>query len=295
VTGPRYSLPSVNWLRFPGGDGVDALTAPRWPLAELLAAAAAAGFDAVGLDDLTLRAHLDAGGKLEDVPQLLRGHGLALSDVGVLRIGEGDALEVAELLARLAALTGAPTCLTGLYVPLSDTALEQLRACAHVLRAAGARLALEHAAYGQLRTLADSVSLCEAVGWDEAGVLVDSWHFFRGERPWELLRSLDAGEIALVHVNDGPAERADPMYESRFERLPPGAGTFPLDAFAAAVAATGYDGPISAEVLSAELRALPPSESARILFDALGALRFPSRPRRASRGTPPRPRPRRSS
>ena len=59
------------------------------------------------------------------------------------------------------------------------------------------------------------------------------------------------------------------MFESRFRRLPPGAGSLPLEEFRDAIATTGYDGVVSAEVLSAELRALSPEEGARALIGAL--------------------------
>jgi len=59
------------------------------------------------------------------------------------------------------------------------------------------------------------------------------------------------------------------MFESRFSRLPPGAGGLPLEEFRDAIATTCYDGVVSAEVLSAELRALSPEESARVLIGAL--------------------------
>lgn len=269
MTGFEYSVPSVNWLRFDPDDPGHPRP-PAQPLDELLTAAAAAGFTQVGLDDLTLRGYVGGGGSLDDVPALVRSHGLALSDLGVLRVGEPDVLDVARTLASLAAATGARVCMTALYTEVDDAAAAQLRACAETLHGAGARLAVEHGAYGYLRTLADSAALCEAVGWERCGVLADSWHFFRGESDWGLLRSLGRGQIAHVHVNDGAAEAApDPVIDSRFRRLPPGAGSFPLDEFRSAIEASGYDGAISAEVLSAELRQLDAGEAARTLMDGL--------------------------
>ena len=103
----------------------------------------------------------------------------------------------------------------------------------------------------------------------DCGLLVDTWHFFRSDEPWSLLRSLDADQIALVHVNDAPAPERELVYESRFRRLPVGSGTFALPEFRTALAATGYDGVLSIEVLSSALRRLPPAEGARELLDSL--------------------------
>ena len=72
----------------------------------------------------------------------------------------------------------------------------------------------------------------------------------------------------LVHVNDGPAERAeDSVREGRFGRLPVGAGAFPLAEFS--VALGSYSGPLSSEVLSDAIRMRPVAEGARILLAAI--------------------------
>ena len=138
-----------------------------------------------------------------------------------------------------------------------------------MLDEAGLRIALEFAPYGGLRTLSDAIDVCAAVGWERCGLLVDTWHFFRSGEPWQLLRSLDADQIALVHVNDAPAMERELVFESRFRRLPPGSGTFPLAAFADALAAVGYDGVVSIEVLSSALRRRPPADGARELLESL--------------------------
>jgi sugar phosphate isomerase/epimerase len=241
--------------------------APAWPLEDVLAGAAAAGFRDVGLDDLTV-----GGADPEEVAALLRAHGLACTDVGVLRVGAGDVRTQAESLAGLGSATRAGVCIAALYTRTPDEALPDLHTAAAVLGDAGIRIALEFAPYGGLRTLADAVGGCAAVGWERCGLLVDTWHFFRSDEPWALLRSLDADQIALVHVNDAPAVERELVYESRFRRVPPGSGTFALADFAAALSATGYDGVLSIEVLSSALRRRPPAEGARELLGSLHRL-----------------------
>ena len=237
---------------------------PAWPLDDVLAAAAAAGFRDVGLDDLTV-----AGADPEEVAALLLSHGLVCTDVGVLRVGIGEIQPQAEALAALASATGAGVCIAALYTRTPAEALADLRTASSALADAGVRVALEFAPYGGLPTLAAAIDVCAAVGWDRCGLLVDTWHFFRSDEPWSLLRSLDADQIALVHVNDAPAPERDLVYESRFRRLPVGSGTFPIGEFAAALAATGYDGVLSNEVLSSALRRRPPADGARALLESL--------------------------
>jgi sugar phosphate isomerase/epimerase len=260
----RLSLPAYNWLRYPEDGGEPE---PAWPLDDFLAGAAAAGFAAVGLDLFTLRGRVPG-----DLGRLLAERGLACSDVGVLAVGVPDVRERAAALAELASAAGAPVCIAAVPAPVDDAqAVAELSECAGIV---GARLALEFASYGGLTELARAVSLCEAVGWDRCGVLVDSWHFFRTGAPWPALRALAGDRIALVHLNDGAAEpAADPVTESRHRRLPPGAGSFPLSAFLEALADTGYRGPLSAEVLSGELRGTPPAAGAATLLKALRSVR----------------------
>jgi len=260
----RYSLPTLNWLDLTAEAGVRA--GP--PLDELLGAAAAAGFDAVGLDQVTVDAHLRAGGRLDELNSLLHAHGLQCTDVGVLTVAGPDPAGAREL-ADLARAVDAPLCLVAWSVA---DGIEGLRAAADTMGDAGARLALEFVPYGGLPTLPQAIAACEAIGWDRCGLLVDTWHFFRSGAAWPQLRALDAGQIALVHVNDGPGLAGDDlMYESRSRRLPIGAGTFAIAEIVEAIEAVGYDGVISAEVLSTSLRGRPPADGARTLMDALRA------------------------
>jgi sugar phosphate isomerase/epimerase len=235
----------------------------------VLAAAAEAGFTHVGLDDVST-----AGRDPEQVAELLGTLGLLCTDVGVLRIGDDPD---AERLAELAAATAASTCIGAVYCD-TRSAVRELRRAADVLDGAGVRIALEHAAYGGLPTLATAAEVCDTVGWERCGLLVDSWHVFRaGDDPWSVLTTLAPSQIALVHVNDGAARAAaDPVRESRFARVPPGRGGLDLTHFLAVLDAIGYDGVISLEVLSEELRRSPPLAAAQELHrsgDAVRAIR----------------------
>lgn len=236
---------------------------PRWPLELVLDGAAAAGFPAVGLDHYTLR-----GQPVDALGSLLRDRGLACSDLGILPVGRGDAGAVAESLVRVAAATGARTCIAAFFAPLArGEAVRALRECAGILDEVGVRIALEFASYGGLTRLAEAVALCDAVGWERCGLLVDTWHFFRTGADWPALRELRGDQIALVHVNDGQEQAdEDPVQAGRHARLPAGAGSFPLAEFARTLDAAGYRGPISVEVLSDSIRLRPPAEGARTLL-----------------------------
>jgi sugar phosphate isomerase/epimerase len=232
----------------------------------VLAGAAAAGFHAVGLDDMTL-----AGRDADEVSLLLQENGLTCTDVAVLRADDGVRAQ-AESLAALATATGAGVCIAALATR-SAASIDNLRAGAAILAEAGVRTALEFVPYGGVRTLSEGIDVCAEIGWDRCGLLLDSWHFFRSGEDWDLLRSLAPEQIALVHVNDAPAPVGDLAYESRFRRTAPGDGTFPLADFLDALEGIGYEGVVSLEVLSASLRARPPAEGARELHDSVLSIR----------------------
>jgi sugar phosphate isomerase/epimerase len=261
-----YSLPTANWLAFPAAGDPE----PVYPLSEVLRGIAGSGCGGVGLDERSVGAFHATGATADELAALLTRLVLHCTDVGILRVGDGKATALARSLARLARATRADICVTTLSAPVSPRLLDELRTCAEVLAGADARLALEFASYGHPRTLDEAVAVCEAVGWERCGLLVDTWHFFSSGAPWSLLRSLDCGRIALVHVNDAPAPAGyDVVHESRHRRLPPGAGTFPLAEFVTVMKTVGYDGPISGEVLSARLRRLRPADAAREIMDGL--------------------------
>jgi sugar phosphate isomerase/epimerase len=274
---------SVNWVSFAAAEPT-----PEWPLEAVLDGVARAGFVAVGLDHYSLGAR-DAA----DVAALLNAYGLRCSDVGIVPVGGLDIRRV-ERLAATATAVGARLAVAALHADVPHAhAVRDLREASSVLAPAGVRLAFEFTAYGNVRSLAQAVALCEDVGWERCGLLVDAWHIFRGGESLAAVAALDGGRIALVHVDDGAAEPlADGTLEGRFHRLLPGTGAFDLDGFFDALDAACYEGPICLEVLTDDLRALPPAEGAARLY---GSLRCRTTPGRACRGTLQRPRPRRSS
>ena len=271
----RISLPTVNWLDFPpGGD-----PRPLHPLVDVLRGIAASGCSGVGLDDCSVRVFLRDGRGVDAVQAMLEHVGLRCTDVGILRVGTPGAIELADELGRLAAATGAHTCVTALYAPATPAVLTELSACADALQRAGARLAIEFAPYGSLRTLADTVSVCEHVGWERCGVLLDIWHFVHSGQPWDVLCALRADQLAFVHLADAPETGSgDLQHDSRFRRVPPGTASFPTARLLGTLEDLGYNGVVSVEVLSAELRAQAPEIGARRLFEAVRAAWPAARP-----------------
>lgn len=259
-----FSIPTLLWRERPPSSGPPIA---RHSLETIADAARDAGFEAIGIDDATVGSRDPT-----DVACVLRERGLRCTDVGILFLGRSRTLAEAERLAQLAGATGATACIAVTGKPYERaTLVAELRACGDILRRGGARLALEFVPYVHLKTLDETIELCEAAGWERCGVLFDTLHFLRSGAPWETLRAMRGDQIALVHADDAGEPGADLDEESRGGRLPLGEGTFPLPAFVDVLAEIGYDGPISVEVLNAELKEGAPLDYARTLHASLPA------------------------
>lgn len=264
------SLPTVNWLRMPRGGraGTDEDPAAGHPLRTVLDAAVRAGFRAVGLDIYSV----GGGAGSSAAAAALSERHLACTEVGVLTIGDGCGPVRAEELGQLAREVGAALCVTVFGDVWPADAVGELRRCATILAASDVRLALEFVPYHSLQTLSAAIELCSAVGWERCALQLDSWHFFNSNEPWHLLSTLSGEQIALLQLSDSlPREGSDLRYEGRFRRALPGQGVSDIARFIRSVRSTGFDGVVSAEVLSAPLREQTPDAAARSLMASLVA------------------------
>lgn len=257
-------------------DGRSATVPHSWE--RVVAAAAGAGFRGIALDSSTLGAAERAAGGTEAVAQRVHDLGLTVTDLSALRLGPdpGNDERVATSLARRCEVLGIPVCVLVSYAEPSPELHGRIGRLADTFSASGVRLALEFLPYSAVRTLAEGRRLCERVGFDRCGLLVDTWHLARsGGSPAEL-SDLSAGEIACVQVADAaPQPCADLGVESRQGRRLPGEGVVDFSAVATALAGLGYDGAVGTEVLSVRLRKQPPEAVAEACFRAASAY-FPA-------------------
>lgn len=240
-------------------------------LPEIVEATAAAGFDALGIDLTSLDRYLARGGTVAELAAMFEHHGLACSDVAVLRLGAVDVEPTARRLAEVAATLAAPHCIA---VVRDADDLRRLRsnevAVPTVLREQGVRLAIEYCSYSGLVDFDAAVELCDAIGWEHAGLLIDALHVFRCNTPLDSLAALRADQIALVQYCDGPAQPAgDAVTDSRCRREMPGDGALPLRPLVDALKATGFAGPVTLEVLSDAWRAEAPTVTTHVAYAAM--------------------------
>jgi sugar phosphate isomerase/epimerase len=136
--------------------------------------------------------------------------------------------------------------------------LKRLKPACEMLADYGFRLAIEYvsqetrragAPYEFIYDLAGTMELVEAVGAPNAGILLDSFHWYCASETAEDIKALDVDRIVVVHLADAPDR---PMSEQvAFERELPGNGVADLKGFCRALAEMGYDGSVTCEPFQA--------------------------------------------
>ncbi|MGQ4617153.1 TIM barrel protein [Nocardia sp. R7R-8] len=100
-----------------------------------------------------------------------------------------------------------------------------------------------------------------------AGLMLDTWHFQRGNPDYEVLERVAATMPVSVQVADGPSEPIgdDLIAETTHHREAPGKGSFPLLDICSAIARTGGADLLGPEVFSDVLDTLTPTAAGQLL------------------------------
>ncbi len=142
----------------------------------------------------------------------------------------------------------------------------RLRACAEILQDHGQRLGLEYVSPRTLwrssrhpfvHTLSEIKELNVAIGTDNMGVQLDTWHWFNAEETGADLLTLRSQDVITVDMNDAPSGLTLDTYVDSARELPAATGVIPVKPFLEALAQIGYDGPVQAEPFNTGLRAMP--------------------------------------
>lgn len=243
-------------------------------LLEQIEAAADAGFQGIGIDVWSVDRFRESGGTLDALRAALERHLLPCIELQAF-VFTADAEETAANARNVAAIAEVlqpEILMSGTHVPVDDAVVANLARFAPTATASGARLAIEFLPIMPIDTIAKVRDLIARAGLppETAGVCLDVWHFSHGPDDWPDLDALPAVELAYVQFSDHPPLVSDDLVEETLHRrVVPGEGVLPLERFVAAVRAKGYAGPVAAEVISAELRKLPPAEAARRVYRAM--------------------------
>lgn len=155
--------------------------------------------------------------------------------------------------------------------------VDRLKPVAEILGEHDCRIGLEFIGPETLRrgrkhafihTMDGMLALCRDVG-PNAGLLLDLWHWYTSRGTWDDLARLDNRDVVNVHVNDAPAGIPVEELIDNERCLPGETGVLDIARFLGALAAMGYDGPVTAEPFSARLNTQAPQDALRETSEAM--------------------------
>lgn len=266
--------------------GAPAFARPRFGVAERVAAAAKAGFAGIGLLGTDHAQAREAGLTDADLGVVLADHGVVVAEVEFLmewsagpdepdRVARARRIEdqvwaVADAFGpRVVSVgdIGPPGRLPPFPVLVERFAALCDRAGEH-----GLLVALEFTPWSGIPDIAAAAALVTAADRTNAGINVDTWHWFRGTPSAETLRTV-ADRVFMVQLDDADASPVGTLFEDTTQRRRyPGEGSFDLVGFLMLARDAGVDAPVSVEVMSTEHHALPVTEAARRAYRSARAV-----------------------
>ena len=268
-------------------------------LAERVAAASRAGFKGFGIWHADL-AHALEKYSLKEIKNILDGNGIKHVELEFLTdwFLDGERKKRSDVAKRMlleaAEVLGARHLKVGEFVR-SDCPMPRLtEAFAALCKDAGnhgTRICYEMMPFSTIDSVEKAVELVSGAGAKNGGICFDLWHIAKLKIPFEKIARTPKQYVVSIEINDGTHECPWSLHEDTINhRLFCGDGEFDVRGFVSAMLKAGYDGPWGIEVLNAEWRKKPLSEtvekafrSTMAQFPAEGAHRQPGKASAAGR------------
>ena len=242
------------------------------PPAESIAAAKAAGFDALGIRIAPRRPDepypvqvIGAPATIRAIREQARDAGVTIANVQAYQFFPDTRDQDMRAMIDATHALGVRTILAYSFDPDEARFLERFGRYCDTARAAGIHIAVEFLPYSQIRDLSGALQIIEKSGATNAGVCIDALHLHRSGGSVSDVRRLDPNRISLVQLcdarqSDRPMSGQELMTEARTGRLPLGAGILPLFDLLDALPA---DVEIEYELAPAERAGMSPLDKAR--------------------------------
>jgi sugar phosphate isomerase/epimerase len=253
------------------------LTIIRATHCEMVEAAAAGGFDAVGLRLIAPRpgdpVHpIEGPNGLNDLRKLMSDNGIALFDIESLWLSPATRPDTLRPALEICAALGGQNLLVAGNDPEPNRMAANFGAVAGLAAEFGLKACIEPTSWCVISRLDQAKDLLRRASAANTGIIVDTLHMDRaGETPASLA-ALDPALVAYAQICDAAAERPtlppDLMAEARGNRLLPGEGALPLNAM---LDALPQDLSIGVEAPTRELAGLTFAAAAKRAGDATRA------------------------
>ena len=194
--------------------------------------------------------------------------------------------------AKYAAEIGAKRCATWI-MPCSDSLTWEenfelhrlrLRKCSEILEKYDIRLGLEFVGPATLRkgkkyefihNLDQMLELCDAIGTDNMGLLIDIFHWDTARQTNGDWTKITNKQVVLVHINDAPDVAIEDQ-EDQIRKLPGETGVLKISEFFNGLKSIGYDGPVIAEPFQRNLSEMPIQDATNVIMTSINKV-WPSR------------------
>jgi sugar phosphate isomerase/epimerase len=258
--------------------GAPVFELPRFSFAQRITAAARAGFAAIGLAIEDYAACRDRGMSDAEMCIILDDHGIRVAELEFLQNwwddGErGHHARVAEDLFYAAGdAFGARHMNVGAAgprgtLPALELVAERFAALCDRAAHHGLLVAFEFLPWSDVPDAATAGRLVQLADRKNGGILIDSWHYFRGAADPAQVQAVPADRYFLIQFDDADAVQVGGYMEDTTQRRQlPGHGAFDLVGFIRMLDGIGVKAPISVEILSDEQRSRPLDEAARLAY-----------------------------
>lgn len=154
----------------------------------------------------------------------------------------------------------------------------RLREAALVLRDQGCRLGMEYVGpktlwasgrYPFIHTMREMKELIAAMDTGNAGIVLDSWHWYTAGETTADLKTLTNHDIISVDTNDAPRGIAVDQQQDGKRELTCATGVIDIAGFLNALNSIGCDAPVRCEPFNAALRAMPPDQALQATIAAM--------------------------
>jgi 2-keto-myo-inositol isomerase len=251
-------------------------------LSEEIEIVAKAGYNAIEPWMSELEAHESGGGRLEELGQKVRDHGLTVQGAigffdwiaddegqrrGALETARRDMDRVARLGGTLiAAPPMGATDVTDLNL---HRAAERYFDLCELGREFGVRPLVEVWGFSKtLSRLGEAAFVAIESGHEDACILADVYHLHKGGSSHTGLSLLNGAHLPLFHVNDYPAQPGRKEIQDA-QRVYPGDGVAPLGEIFTILKGIGFDGYLSVELFNPSYWNGDPLDTARTALEKL--------------------------
>jgi sugar phosphate isomerase/epimerase len=209
--------------------GLAALTCIELAPPDLVSAAAAAGYDCVGLRLLPVAGQTLPAFEPRELERRLADTGVRVLDVEVFRLDEKAKASEFEPIFAVAASLRATELLVHGADPDEERLVESFSRLCELAGRYGLNANIEPMPWVEVSTVAKARRLLEKAAMKNAALLLDPIHFFRADNSFEDLKGAPLRYLQFCDAHPGrPTDVHELMRQARGDRLFPGEGALDL-------------------------------------------------------------------